>query len=188
MFQGERWAEAYMGASAGHAGDGLEILKALVPVVSRLPGQVLGKEDGAQLERMLRKALEQSGADSAGAEYALRLVVLLVRKAYFKHLAELLRIIEQRLDAENGILTVNVESVYPLDDELQEKLKAGLKKKTGAREIKLVSQIVPELLGGYRLRIGTELIDTSLKGQIQRMAMNLHADMSEKGSRGGFRW
>jgi F-type H+-transporting ATPase subunit delta len=73
-----------------------------------------------------------------------------------------------------------------MDDELQERIKAGLIKRYGAREIRLISQIVPELLDGYRLRIGTELIDSSLKGQIQNMAKELHAaDVSGVASKAG---
>jgi F-type H+-transporting ATPase subunit delta len=93
--------------------------------------------------------------------------------------------IEQRIDAKNGVLTVYAESAQPLEDDLQEKITARLLQRTGAREVRLVSKLVPELLGGYRLRIGTELVDTSLKGQLQRMVRETHA---ATGSDGGFKW
>jgi F-type H+-transporting ATPase subunit delta len=187
MFQGDRWADAFMAVCGDHAAEGVDTLKAFVPSLSRLPGQVSGNSYGVRVERMLRSVLDTSGP---GAEYAIRFVALLIRRGYFKHLKAALRAVEQRLDAKNGVLTVNVESVRPLDDGLQERIKAGLIKRYGAREIRLVFQIVPELLGGYRLRIGTELIDSSLRGQIQKMAKELHAaDAFGAGaaSDGGFR-
>jgi F-type H+-transporting ATPase subunit delta len=161
-----------MAVCGDHAAEGVDALKAFVPPLSRLHGQVSGNSYGARVESMLRSALGTSGP---GVEYAVRFVVLLIRRGCFKHLNAALRAVEQRLDAKNGVLTVNAESVCPLDDALQERIKAGLIKRYGVREIRLVSQIVPELLEGYRLYIGTELIDSSLKGQIQKMAKELHA-------------
>jgi F-type H+-transporting ATPase subunit delta len=172
MFQGDRWADAFMAVCGDHAAEGVDTLKAFVSPLSRLPGQVSGNGYGARVEKMLRSAL---GTPGPGAEYAIRFVVLLIRRGCFKHLNAALRAVEQRLDAKRGVLTVNTESVRPLDDELQERIKAGLIKRYGAREVRLVSQIVPELLDGYRLCIGTEVIDSSLKGQIQKMAKELHA-------------
>jgi F-type H+-transporting ATPase subunit delta len=168
MFQGDRWADAFIAASGDHAGEGLEVLKAIVPPISRLSGQISGAGDAGRLEKLLRNA---SPSNNAGAEYAIRFVVLLVRKGYFAHLGAAFQAIEQRIDAKNGVCTVYAESAQPLDDDLQEKIKVALIKKTGAREVRLITRPVPELLGGYRLRIGTELVDTSLKGQLQRMAV-----------------
>lgn len=196
-----------MGASGDHAEEGFLALKAIVPLISRLPGEVAGGVDADRLETMLRNALgcpvpvvpdtaaspvsaEPGGADNPGAEYAIRFVALLVRKGYFGHLGTGFQAIEQRIDAKNGVCTVHAESAQPIDGDLEEKIKAELIKKTGVREIKLVSRLVPELLGGYRLRIGTELVDTSLKGQLERMARETHAGTFSLnvGANGGFRW
>jgi F-type H+-transporting ATPase subunit delta len=178
MFQGDRWADAFMGASGDHAGESFLVLKAMVPLIAPLSGQIAGTGDAERLETMLRTALAPT---DQGAEYAIRFVVLLVRKGCFDRLGAAFQAIEQRIDAKNGVCTVHVESAQPIEGDFQEKITAELIKKTGAREIRLVTQVVPELLGGYRLRIGTELVDTSLKGQLQRMA-------AEAFSMGGFRW
>ena len=173
MFLGDRWADAFMAAAADHAGEGLDALKAIVPPISRLPGHISGSGDAGRLEKLLRSV----APGDTRAEYAIPFVALLVRKGYFTQLAAALQALEQRIDAENGVLTVHVESAQPLDDDLdddlQEKIRAGLRQRTGAREIRLVSRLVPELLGGYRLRIGTEMVDTSLQGQLQRMAVEV---------------
>jgi F-type H+-transporting ATPase subunit delta len=185
MFQGDRWADAFMAACGDHAGEGLDVLKAIVPSISRLPGQIAGSGDARRLEKLLRTALGSPAPSDTAAEYTIRFVTLLVRKGYFTHLFAALRVLEQRIDAKNGVCRVHAESAQPLDEDLQEKIKTALIKRTGAREIRLVSQVVPELLGGYRLRIGAELIDTSLKGQLQRMVRETHA---ATGSDGGFKW
>jgi F-type H+-transporting ATPase subunit delta len=187
MFQGDRWADAFLSASGDHAEEGLLVLKAVVPLISRLPGEIAGTGDAGRIEKLLRDALgtpaQTRPLNDAGAEYAIRFVALLIRKGCFTRLGAAYRAIEERIDAKNGVCTVHAESAQPMDGDLQEKIKAELIKKTGAREIRLVSALVPELLGGYRLRIGTELLDTSLKGQLEKMAAETHA-----GFDGGFRW
>jgi F-type H+-transporting ATPase subunit delta len=190
MFPGDRWADAFVTVCADHAGQALAALKAFAPLISRLPGRVDGTGDALALERILRAALEAAGAgaDETGAEFAIRFVALLVRRGRFKQLDEAVHAVEQRVDAKNGVLLAELESASPLDGELQEELKAALIRSYGAREIRLVPRIVPELLGGYRLRVGADLVDASVRGQLQRMAVDLHAPGSFRASLsdGGF--
>jgi F-type H+-transporting ATPase subunit delta len=177
MFPRDRWADAFVAASAGHAAEGLAVLKAFAPVLSRLPGRVAGTGDALALERMLRAALEAAGAGAGeeGAENAVRFVALLVRRGRLKQLNALVGAVEQRVDAAMGVLAVDLESASPLAEDLREELKAALIRKYGVRDIRLVSHVVPELLGGYRLRAGADLVDSSLRGQLQRMARDLYA-------------
>jgi F-type H+-transporting ATPase subunit delta len=71
-------------------------------------------------------------------------------------------------------LAALVESAFPLDGqgdpEFLESLKDALRQKTGAKDIKLTNKVNPELLGGYRLRIGSDLLDLSVQGQLRQMA------------------
>jgi F-type H+-transporting ATPase subunit delta len=191
MFPSDRWADAFVTVCAGHADEGLAALKAFASVLSRLPGRAAGAADAFALERMLRAALEAAGTgpDETGAENAVRFVALLVRKGLLKQLDAAVRAVEQRVDAQNGVLAADLEAASPLDEDLQEELKAALIRKYGAREIRLRTRIVPELLGGYRLWAGGDLVDSSARGQLQRMARNLHAAETFRASLfdGGFR-
>jgi F-type H+-transporting ATPase subunit delta len=182
MFHSDRWADAFVSVCAGHADEGLDALKAFAPCLSRLPVQTTGTADALALERMLRGALEAAGAGEGGVEYAVRFLALLVRKGRFRQINEAVRAVEQRVDALNRILTVEIESASPLDADMQDEIKAALMRKSGAREIRLVSRIIPELLGGYRLRLGADLVDSSVKGQLERMAGNFYAaELSDGG-------
>jgi F-type H+-transporting ATPase subunit delta len=177
MFPRDRWADAFVTVCAGHADEGLAVLKAFASVLSPLPGRVAGTGDALALERMLRAALKAAGAgpDEIGAENAVRFVALLVRRGLLKQLDAAVRAVEQRVDAQNGVLVADLESASPLEGDLQEELKAALIRKYGVREIRLIPRIVPELLGGYRLRAGADLVDSSVRGQLQRMARDFHA-------------
>ncbi|MDR0597471.1 MAG: F0F1 ATP synthase subunit delta [Treponema sp.] len=191
MFPSDRWADAFVTVCAGHAEEGLAVLKAFVPLLSRLPGRIAGTADALALERMLRAALEAAGTGpgETGAENAVRFVALLVRRGLFKELDAAVRAVEQRVDAQNGVLVADLESARPLEGDLQEALKAALIRKYGAREIRLAARVVPELLGGCRLRVRGDLVDSSVRGHLQRMAGDLHAAQSFKAalSDGGFR-
>jgi F-type H+-transporting ATPase subunit delta len=177
MFQSERWARAFANVCGDRTEEGFNALKAMVPAVAGIPGLASGSSAGAQLERMLRTAVKKAGfgVQDRGTEYALRFLVLLVRKDLFKYHQGILGEIEKITDRQRGILKVTAESALPLGASLQKQLKAELKQQTGAREVILTSRIAPELLGGYRLFIGTRVIDTSLKAQLRNMAADLHA-------------
>ena len=183
MFQSDRWADAFVTVCAGHAGEGLAVLRACAPVLSRLPGRVEGADDALALERMLRASLETAGvgSDSQGTEYAIRFMVLLARRGRFRQLDAAVRAVEQRVDAQNGVLHVDLESAFPLDGDLREAFASALIRRYGAREIRLAERVVPELLGGYRLRSGSDLVDASVRGQLQRMARDLSAAGSSDG-------
>jgi F-type H+-transporting ATPase subunit delta len=190
MFQSDRWADAFVTVCAGHAGEGLAVLRAVAPALSRLSGRVAGTGDALALERLLRAALGAAGSGGEpGAEYAVRFVALLARKGLLKRFEAAVRAVERRVDAMNGVLAVELESASPLDAELEEDCKAALLRKYEAREIRLVSRIVPELLGGYRLRAGPDLVDASVRGHLQRMAREVGAGESfgAYASDGGFR-
>jgi F-type H+-transporting ATPase subunit delta len=180
MYKAERWADAFAAVAGDSLDEGLEVLNVISGCTIVLPGPVSGTVEALQLERMIRGALKQVGDFSRGAELAVRLAVLLVKKGRFFLLRRIIEEAEKIADARKGILSVVIESVTAPDKEFEEELKRKLLKQHGVwnhpvpKEIKLVFRPVPELLGGYRLRIGSELIDASLRGQIQNMAADLN--------------
>ncbi|MDR1956228.1 MAG: F0F1 ATP synthase subunit delta [Treponema sp.] len=185
MFSGDRWAAAFIGSCGLYAEEGLRALQSLVPVIGGIPGNLAGSASAQALEGIIRKALAQSGAANPGLEQAVRLILLLVKKGCFTHAPQLMAAIEALLDRQKGVLQVTVEAAVPVDPVFQKKLDAALIESWVAaenpphtmtvKEIKMMVQIVPELLGGYRLRIGSERVDASLRAQLRRMAQDLQA-------------
>jgi F-type H+-transporting ATPase subunit delta len=176
MFSAERWAEAFIRVR-GDPSESLALLRALLPCIQRIPGHVSGNTAALHLERALRRALQGSGETLGDDVYACRLLVLLVKHGYFAHIGDVIDEIEHAWERQNGVLAALVESAFPLDrqaePEFLESLKDALRRKTGAKEIKLINKVNPELLGGYRLRIGSELLDLSVQGQLRQMARYL---------------
>ena len=48
---------------------------------------------------------------------------------------------------------------------------------TGAKEIKLVTNVDASLLGGLKVQIGSNVIDLSLKGQLRELATKLDTSL-----------
>ncbi|MDR1030300.1 MAG: F0F1 ATP synthase subunit delta [Treponema sp.] len=198
MFSGERWATGFAGSCGVHTEVGFGALKALMPLISAIPGTLAGTHAAKELEGMIRKALNHVSSESdlsdVGVEYAVRILLLLVKKGYLSHAPELMSALETLLDRQKGILRVTVESAFPVEASFQHRLEAALAgshtraSHTAVKEIKVMVQIVPELLGGYRLRIGSGLIDASLRTQLQQLAQDLHAAPRETAAGGGFSW
>ena len=188
MFHANRWAVVFDTVLGENAESGLACLRALVQPVKAIPGELSGHSAARQLEKILREsAAAFSGAatfggnafsgntSDAAVEYAIRFITLVVEKDQFGNIDVILRHIEDRLDARRGVLNVTVESASPLDDVLEEKLRRQIKERLGATEVTMKVQVIPQLLGGYRLRLGGFYVDASLKGQVERMKADLEA-------------
>ena len=177
MATAERWAEAFIRVCGEDSRDGLSALTAIRAGLAKIPTTTGGTSSAERLNTIILKAMETSGytGTQRGMEIARRITVLLVRKNLFSSFDNLIRETGLLLDRKEGIYTVTLESAYPPESAFQEKLKALLAEKTRARKINMIVRQSPELIGGYRLYIGTERIDASLKGALQKMAVDLHA-------------
>jgi len=176
LFHSDRWAGAFISVSGENAAAALVCLKAMVPPLKSVRGVIFGRDAAALVEKLLR---ESAGATGTGgdpaAECAIRFVTLLVEKKCFKYVDSVLQRIEQRMDEQMGILDVIVESASVMDSAFEEEMRRSIIQRTGAAGIKMKARLVPELLGGYRLRIGGFCVDASLKGQLEQMKADLIA-------------
>ncbi|MDR1353243.1 MAG: F0F1 ATP synthase subunit delta [Treponema sp.] len=190
MFLPDRWAVAFTELCGGNLEEGIEAFRAFVSCTAQLKSRLEGNCKSRRFEALLRKALKEAGFDSGalsgnavlsrdfrlenrGTELALRFVVFLMRKNYFRYREVLLAEIEKAADRMRGTVRVVLESAVPADSALEEKIKAELVQRTCAREIVLDKRVVPELIAGYRVYIGAELLDTSFQGLMRKMALGL---------------
>ena len=175
MFHADRWANAFLAVSAESADDAFQYVKIFTAQIKKIHGAFFGHNAASRLEKVL---LESAGPadvkeDSPAALYAIRFVCLLVEKNCFKYIDSLMARIEEMLDAQKGTLDVTLETASAPDIALEEELARQIREKTGAANIKMKTCVRPELLGGYLLRIGSFYVDASLKGQIEKMKIDL---------------
>ncbi|MDR2069817.1 MAG: F0F1 ATP synthase subunit delta [Treponema sp.] len=188
MFHPDRWAQAFIAACGEDAESGLAALKALLASLSRLPAPVAGDYAACQMERMMRRAAGSAGVSPIppGLERAIRFILLLVKKGGFRQGGRIAAEVENLLGRKKGVLKVTVEAAGPPDPAFEPDLKAAVRAKTAASEVEVEIRIRTELLGGYRLIIGSDVWDASLRGKIQNMARALEAASGTGASDGGF--
>jgi F-type H+-transporting ATPase subunit delta len=75
-----------------------------------------------------------------------------------------------RLAAKRGEITAQISSAQPLSDAQIGQIVALLKKSVGS-DVALDKKIDPSLIGGLVVKIGSRMIDGSLKTKLQRMKL-----------------
>ena len=80
-------------------------------------------------------------------------------EAFLRHLAQ-----------RRGEVTVRVSSARPLTPEQSAELAETLKKSVG-QKINIESKVEPELIGGLVVRVGSRMVDSSLRSKLQRLKL-----------------
>ena len=89
-------------------------------------------------------------------------------------LPEIAAQLQRLLNEQGGLSDALVESAYPLDDQALQGILPALEKRFGR---KLIARVVvdPTLIGGIRVVVGDEVLDTSVKARLQQMKAALTA-------------
>ncbi len=112
-------------------------------------------------ERAVAAVAEHVGL-SATMTKTLRLMASKRRLFVLPQLAAELR---RRIADERGEVSAEVTAAQPLRDDQRQRLAETLKASIG-REVKLKVAVDPALIGGFVLRIGSRMIDTSLRSKL----------------------
>jgi F-type H+-transporting ATPase subunit delta len=77
------------------------------------------------------------------------------------------------LRQQNQTVLAEVISAVPLTDEQKESVKQKVVSMTNARSVELDSKIDRDLIGGVIIKVGSQVIDASLQGQLRRLSLRL---------------
>jgi F-type H+-transporting ATPase subunit delta len=66
-----------------------------------------------------------------------------------------------------------VTSTVDLSDDQKNAIRDRVKTMTGAQQVDLETKLDPELIGGVIIRVGSQVIDASLRGQLRRIGLSL---------------
>lgn len=169
----ERYADALF-ESAGETQAVSSVREGLV-----LVGQLL--HDMPQLAEFIRnpeislaekESLLRDSLGKALPPLGLQFVLLLVRKQRFTDWAAIHAAFEERYRQSQRLERAVVRSARPLDPALLKQIDAALERWRGT-QIDLVTEIDPRLLGGVQVRIGSQLIDGSVRSQLDIVAQQL---------------
>ena len=152
--------------------------KTLEQVASDLAGLKRLLADSPDLARLVRSPVF-SGSDQARALGAVldqakagtltkNLVLLLARKRRLFALNDVIRGFEALLARHRGEIAADVTTARPLSAEETAELRQTLKTKLG-REPRLETHVDPTLLGGLVLKVGSRMIDSSVRTKLDAL-------------------
>lgn len=73
----------------------------------------------------------------------------------------------------NNIVLAEVTSAIKLYEGEGEKLIEKIKNLTGAENVEMQTKIDPDILGGVIIKVGSQVYDASLKGQLRRISLGM---------------
>lgn len=145
----------------------LEDLRRLAESMAHAPEAIrLAEHPGIPLEEKLRVLLAPLGQP---LPVLARFIALLLERRYLRELPRLVRLLSEIRYEREGLLPVRVECAAPLTAEQTARLEAALERLL-RRKAKVTPQVVPDLLGGLRLQVDSEVLDQSLSGRLERIA------------------
>jgi F-type H+-transporting ATPase subunit delta len=77
------------------------------------------------------------------------------------------------VNGQSGVADAVIESAFHIEWADMAELVATLEKRFG-RKLKLTVKLVPELIGGVRVTVGDQVLDTSVKARLEHMKLALN--------------
>lgn len=152
--------------------------RALDPLAADLAQLEALLRSSPELERLVRSPAFSREEQAKGMEAVLRqagaspltvkLVLLLTEKRRLFILADVIRAFETLAARHRGEVAAKVTTARPLSGEETAELKRVLKENLG-REPKVELKVDPKLLGGLVLRVGSRMIDSSLRTKLDAL-------------------
>ena len=100
----------------------------------------------------------------------LKFLLLLVERGRIEFLDSIAEKFLELSYKQESIEIAKVISSIQLSAEQQKEIAEKLKVITGAKQIKLALKVDPKLIGGFTIEIGSKLIDTSIRGQLNQIS------------------
>lgn len=102
----------------------------------------------------------------------LNLLFLLVSRNRERFLPEILEACRVILDEWDGVVNAYVSSAVALSSAQEGNLKTGLEAYTG-KNVRMKTAVQSDLIGGFVVRVGDQVFDSSLTTQLQRVRQSL---------------
>jgi F-type H+-transporting ATPase subunit delta len=99
-------------------------------------------------------------------------ILLLAENGRVEILPEVSELFEQLKTQHEGVLGAEIFSAFPMNDAQLSDLVAHLETKF-KRKIEAKVSVDPELIGGVKVEIGDEVLDASVRGKLEAMAVAL---------------
>ncbi|MEM7062930.1 MAG: ATP synthase F1 subunit delta [Cyanobacteria bacterium P01_B01_bin.77] len=108
----------------------------------------------------------------------LNFVLLLVDRGRIAFLGLMCKRYQTLFRELNQIVLAEVTSAVPLSDAQNESIRQKVIAMTGASSVDLENSLDSELLGGVIIKVGSQVVDASLRGQLRRIGIQLSSASS----------
>lgn len=106
--------------------------------------------------------------------YLVNFMMLLVDKRRIVFLESIVEQYLSLLRKLNQTVLAEVTSAQELNDEQKNQIVEKVKGIVEARDVELKTRVDPSLIGGVIIKVGSKVIDASLRGQLRRISVSLN--------------
>lgn len=129
----------------------------------------------------VKAAVLASVLDALGVEAPTRRFLEVVQRHYrMEHLTDIAAAYRELVDRALGRTRAAVETAQPLGDEQRRRLTEIVAAIEGGTVVADFATR-PELLGGFRLQVGSRVFDGSLSGELQRLSQEIVIEQGQQG-------
>lgn len=122
-----------------------------------------------------KKAVLQRMMGDEAEPYMRNFLMLLVDRGRIIFLEEIGKKYLALLRELNQTVLAEVTSAVELNEDQKNTVRERVKSMTNARDVDIETKIDPSLLGGVVIKIGSQIVDSSLQGQLRRIGISLKA-------------
>ncbi|MGB3692554.1 MAG: ATP synthase F1 subunit delta [Spirulinaceae cyanobacterium] len=170
----EPYAEALMALAKDNdlvdsLGEDIKALENLLKESSELNGFLSNpvvKEDN-------KKAVLNQVLGEDTNNYLKSFLMLLIDRKRIVFLEEICQQYLEKLRQLKGTVLATVTSAAELNEEQKNAVTDKVKNMTSADSVELQTEIDPSLIGGVIIKVGSQVLDASLRGQLRRISMRL---------------
>lgn len=116
-----------------------------------------------------KKILDAVTAGNLG-ELTTAFTTLLIRKSRESNLPEIVNAFIDQYKKHKNIQVIKLTTATPVSDSLKKAIVEQVKKTAGFQQIELEEKINPELIGGFVLQVGDQLVDASIAYDLRTIA------------------
>lgn len=120
-----------------------------------------------------KKGVLRQVAEGKVSGFLLSFLLLLVDRSRVAFLKPILQQYQALLRERNNTVLADVTAAVELSDDQQNAIRDRVKSMTGANSVELSVTVDPSLIGGLIIKVGSQVIDASLRGQLRRIGMQL---------------
>jgi F-type H+-transporting ATPase subunit delta len=120
----------------------------------------------------IARAIYESSHDKEGKELDIvtkKAVSLISQKHLLSKSKEIINQLEKIIDKSEGIVRAKVCTKEKVDKKIIDEIEDYIKKRYKVKNAILEFEVDPKLLGGIRIEVGDEIIDTTLKNKIKKL-------------------